>query len=759
MAAKCKIAGCKGEVIDGSCPICHSADQEADGEETVVVGTGHPRSFAETPEKLHSDGSQHSISSGVSAHPRSLSSLAESQSLKHVARKESLSAATSSRRYNLGGEYVTIEPPPPVEPESLLKSNLTIPLAQRICSNPGCVDELGHPYNLVEKDAAGKPILVESGHCPKCGAAFSFEQLSAGTMVSGQYEIRGPLAIGGCGFVYLGWDVNVGRHVILKGLINSQDPLAVSAAIAERQFLANLRNPSVVSIINFVAHNNQSYLVEEFIDGISLKQLRERRGPLPVAEAISYALGMLPAFEYLHSRHPRILFCDGKLDNFMVQGNRLRMIDLGGARLEHDELADIYLTVGYCAPEAYTSPSLLSDLYTVGRCLAVMLARFDFMGKFVNSLPTPGEEPVFAAYESLYRFLLRATANDPSDRFQSAQEMAQQLWGVLREVAALDLQNPAPGDSVFFGADLSRDKNCLDYKLLPDLRIDRDDPAHTLVESALLLNHPLRRQAVLQEATQEYPGSQEVRLRIANCLIEAGAFEDASAQLKQLFETDPYDWRIAWLRGKQLLAENEAAEAFAFFDAVYSEIPGELAPKLALAVAAEMSSDFQCAIRFYDLVSRVDPGYTAAAFGLARCLARQQDKPGAVAAYDRVPRTSISYTHAVVGAVQTLLHPEPAEPNMQDFLHAAEALQSIAADNYLALKLQADLLLSALRQLEAGTLPKDGSLTLMSVPLVENDLRDRLETTLRQCARFADTESEREKLVDDANRVRRFTWF
>jgi len=213
------------------------------------------------------------------------------------------------------------------------------------------------------------------------------------------------------------------------------------------------------------------------------------------------------------------------------------------------------------------------------------------------------------------------------------------------------------------------------------------------------------------------------------------------------------------MRGKQLLAQGQAQEALSYFDAVYSEIPGELVPKLALALASELTGDLDTAVRFYDLVSRVDPGYTTAAFGLARCLVRQQDKKGAVEAYNRVPKASISYTHAVAGRVKMLLHPEPTEPGKTEFMQAAEALRTIAMDNYVALKLQADLMLSALKQVEAGALPTDKNTRLLTVPLLEDNLRNSLESTLRQCARFAQTEEDRIELVDRANKVRRVTWF
>src|SRR5439155_612048 len=93
------------------------------------------------------------------------------------------------------------------------------------------------------------------------------------------------------------------------------------------------------------------------------------------------------------------------------------------------------------------SPS--SDLYTVGRALAVLTFQFTgFTGTYKHSLPDPATVPLFAQQESFYRLLRRATDPDPGHRFASAGDMAEQLTGVLREVleAAGILAELAAGD-------------------------------------------------------------------------------------------------------------------------------------------------------------------------------------------------------------------------------------------------------------------------------------------------------------------------
>lgn len=94
-----------------------------------------------------------------------------------------------------------------------------------------------------------------------------------------------------------------------------------------------------------------------------------------------------------------------------------------------------------------------------------------------------------------------------------------------------------------------------------------------------------------------------------------------------------------------------------------------------------------------------------------------------------------------------------------DLLQAAESLATVLPDRYEAWRAQADLWLTAIRQLEKRQLRPDDSINLLGVPLLENELRDAAEEALRQCAHHALTVDQRIALIDEANSVRRLTWF
>ena len=331
----------------------------------------------------------------------------------------------------------------------------------------------------VGRSTAARPGDTE-GVCTHCGTVFSFApQLEAGELVAGQYEVLGCLAHGGVGWIYLALDHNVSdRWVVLKGLLHSGDPVAQEVALAERRFLAEVTHPSIVKIYNFVEHpgmdgNPIGYIVMEYVRGRTLRdlltELKEDAGPddpkpmLPVEHAIRYLLEVTPALGYLHSMG--LVYNDLKPENIMIGDDydQLKLIDMGAVARIGDH-GYIYGTQGYQAPEiATTGPTVASDIYTVGRTLAVLTLDMPTAGGcYVDGLPTPEEAPLLAEYEFYHRLLLRAIHPDPARRFASAEEMSTQLEGVLREVRAQQTGHPQPGLShrfspqrTTFGTDLT----------------------------------------------------------------------------------------------------------------------------------------------------------------------------------------------------------------------------------------------------------------------------------------------------------------
>jgi serine/threonine-protein kinase PknG len=479
--SKCQRPGCGGTLEDMGggelyCDTCGlaplpvaaavggagSAAGSAAGSVPAARGTDSGRSES-SQTSSHSSRSSRSSSraSRRSVSGRLSRSLSGNATGRSVSVRSSRSAGSGPTRGKLGAGLVSVPTVPRPDPAAAVLENPEVSERKRFCSKGDC----GAPVGRSRGDRPGRT----EGFCSKCGHPYSFSpKLRPGDIVHGQYHVVGCLAHGGLGWIYLAVDRAVSdRWVVLKGLLDTGDEDALAAAVSERRFLAEIEHPNIVRIYNFVEHLDQrtgtldGYIVMAYVGGKSMKEIANerrtpdgRREPLPVAQAIAYAIEALDALGHLHSRN--LLYCDFKVDNAIQTEDRLELIDMGAVRRMDDTESAIYGTVGYQAPEvAEVGPSVASDLYTVARTLAVLT--FDFQGYtnvFVDSLPDPGNIEVFSRYESFYRLLVRATDPDPDKRFSSAEEMSDQLLGVLREVVALETGRPRPALSTLFGPEL-----------------------------------------------------------------------------------------------------------------------------------------------------------------------------------------------------------------------------------------------------------------------------------------------------------------
>ncbi len=730
----CTRQGCTGTIVDGYCDTCGMAPPRAaiPGSAPIPVQSPPP------PQPVTPPSSLTLASTGT-------------------ARRVTTGRTRTSARGRLGAGLVEIPEVPFRDPADAVldEAAAVVPESRRFCAR--CDEPVGRGRD-------GAPGRT-AGFCRKCGAAFSFEpKLRAGELVAAQYEVVGCLAHGGMGWVYLARDRNVSdRWVVLKGLLNAGDDDAMAAALAERRFLAEVEHPNIVKIFNFVQHESSGYIVMEYVGGRSLKQIlaarRDANGgeadPLPPAQAIAYMLEILPALGYLHQLG--LLFCDFKIDNVIQTQPSLKLIDLGGVYRMDDPSSAVFGTVGYQAPEiASAGPSIASDLFTVARTLAVLC--FDFRGyqsTFRFTLPPQESVAVLGRYDSLYRFLLAGTTTDPDDRFQSAEEMADQLYGVLREIVAAEEGRVVPAASKLFSGPVKGGHDQPDRRALPRPQVDTDDAAAGYLATITAVD-PQQMIAELAAAPEQ---TVEVQLRHAAALIELGDWDAADDVLAAIEAADRWDWRVDWYRGVAELARERPYLARGRFEAVYHSLPGELAPKLAIAMASEAAQEWAQATPWYDVVSRTDPGFTAATFGLARCRLQGGERAGALAAYDRVPDSSSAYLEAQTARIHCMTAPNGQGPGRADeLLVAGTILEALPVKGEQRARLQAELLEAALALVQGGGAFDDGRPSLLGHRFLERDLRFGAERSYRELARWAPSSSERIRLVDRANQVRPRTW-
>jgi serine/threonine-protein kinase PknG len=639
---------------------------------------------------------------------------------------------------------------PDIDPRQALMDPPTVAEDKRFCSV--CQAPVG-------RSREGVPGRSK-GFCPKCRTPFDFDpKLRPGALVGGQYEVVGGLAHGGMGWIYLAKDRNVNdRWVVLKGLLNSGDPDAARAAVAEKQYLAEVEHPLIVEIYNFVtAPDGASYIVMEYVGGRSLNVLLKERmkatgrfSPIPVDQAIAYIVEILPAFSYLHLLG--LLYCDFKPANVVQVGDGLKLIDLGGVRRVDDDQSPIYGTVGFQAPEvAKEGTSIASDLYTVARTLAVLIFEFKgYQSQYETSLPSPTAVPVFAQHDSLHRWLVKGTAPRPEDRFQNADEMRDQLLGVLREVAAAvgggTVTRSTP--SRLFDTPAVADDR-LGWADLPGVAVDPNDPMAPWLASVTAEN-PADRLQALASAPEQTVG---VSMASGYAALHAGQLQQASMISDEILSADPWEWRGVWLHGLVALAAADHPSAISAFNSVYGQLPGELAPKLALARACELGNEPGVASQLYTQCARTDAAYVAPAeFGLARLAAAADRRDEALAALDRIPATSRAFGDARRQRALLLASAAGSTRPLEDLADAADELDQAALDPKGRAELRIQILSAALDHVR-GHGPS-ATLTIGDASATEPSLRSGLEQAYRDAARLADDGATRTRLVDQANSVR-----
>jgi serine/threonine-protein kinase PknG len=633
-------------------------------------------------------------------------------------------------RRRVGDGLVEIPIREDIAPASAILTNPVVAESKRECS--GC----GRP---VGRGSAGRPGPSD-GVCPHCGTLFSFSpQLDTGELVAGQYDVQGCIAHGGVGWIYLAIDRNVSdRWVVLKGLLQPGGEQAQAIAVAERQFLAMVNHPGIVKIYNFVEHPGfdgrpVGYIVMEYIGGTTLEAILakqraaatgEAKPMMPVEQALGYLLDVMPALSYLHSLG--LVYNDLKPENIMLTEDNIELIDMGAVSGIGD-FGYIYGTQGFQAPEIVrTGPTIATDVYTLGRTLAKLTVDLP-NDRYAETLPGRDEVPLFERYESFYRLLVRATNPRPMQRFSSVDEMADQCKGVLHEILAEQTGTPRPRVSTLFSVPRS---TCG-----ADLALQGTD---VFVDG--------RRRDVRLSAPE-----------VAHALPSPIPVEDPDD-----------DWREDWDDGISGLEGGDLGAALACFERVVALLPGEAAPKLAAAAAAELLADTpdvadserlrQLAERYYRTLWRTDLSMVNAAFGLARLLAGRGDRVGAIGVLDQVPLTSRHYGEAQLTSVVMLFDGRPcAEITEADLRDGARRVSNLSETEPRALQIRALVLGIALDWVRSGAVAAAGD-PFFGHPLDQTGLRMGIEEALRELARHAPRRRHRYTLVDFANSIRPPSW-
>lgn len=290
----------------------------------------------------------------------------------------------------------------------------------------------------VGRSRAGRPGR-ERGTCPWCRVPFDLTPaLRAGDVLAGDrgtYRVVEPWRPGSRGWVYRAED-GAGEPVVLTRLEGPEGVAAGELAVREPEVLVALDVPGLVAARDVArareAAGPSRHLVLEPVDGERLDG--DRLDPAAALDAVVGACAPLAA---LHARG--LLHADVTPANLLAGPGGVTLMDLGSVRRRDDRTSDVWATEGFVAPEVApggAGPSVASDVYALGRTLAVLLFDFDHTRSHALRLPEPSRVPLLAARPRLAALLRRATATEPADRHRDVEAFGVEARAVRAEHGA-----------------------------------------------------------------------------------------------------------------------------------------------------------------------------------------------------------------------------------------------------------------------------------------------------------------------------------
>jgi serine/threonine-protein kinase len=265
----------------------------------------------------------------------------------------------------------------------------------------------------------------------------------AGRLFSNRYEVVRELAQGGMAEVYLARDQLLDRPVALKALFPeyAREPSFVERFRREAQAAANLNHPNIVAIYDWGQESGTYFIVMEYVEGRSLRDLIRSEAPLDPGQAAEIAAEIAAALGFAH--RSGVVHRDVKPGNVLLtRTGNVKVTDFGIARAGTSDgltqTGSVMGTATYFSPEQAQGRSVdgRSDVYALGVVLYEMVT---------GGAPFTGDSPVSVAYKhvreapvpptqknpevppDLEQIIMTALAKDPDQRYQTADDMRADL--------------------------------------------------------------------------------------------------------------------------------------------------------------------------------------------------------------------------------------------------------------------------------------------------------------------------------------------
>ncbi len=311
----------------------------------------------------------------------------------------------------------------------------------------------------------------------------------------GKYQILELVGEGAMGNVYRALDPVLNRTVAVKVM---SDAIARDLSLRDRfmreaQAAGSLQHPNVVTIYDFGEVDGHLYIAMEYVDGIDLEQMIEQRIPMSLDDKLGIMIDVLVGLTYAH--RGGIVHRDIKPANIRVtEDGRGKIMDFGVAHLESTKMTATGVMVGtpnYMAPEQVTGQKVgpATDIFAAAAVLYELLTHHKAFGaeslhnvlfKVVSEDPPPLAMVAPELPKALDPVLRKALAKESGERYQSAQEMANELTAIRAA-----LSPGAPTSTLSLGATIAARTGERRTRSRADLESRRWTPARAIVASVV----------------------------------------------------------------------------------------------------------------------------------------------------------------------------------------------------------------------------------------------------------------------------------
>ena len=267
-----------------------------------------------------------------------------------------------------------------------------------------------------------------------------------GEILNGRYEILKSVGFGGMAEVYLAKDVLLDRKIAVKVLrkkfLDNKNQLEQFKR--EARSAARLIHPSIVTIYDVCDEGDISYILMEYVEGVSLKAFEEQNGRMDPALAVALTAQLASALDHAHKHN--IIHCDIKPQNIVLTEAMVpKIVDFGISRIVSNETmaftASVVGSVHYFSPEQAQGLAVTaqSDIYSLGIVFYEMLTgKVPFDGnnavsvarKQVEEQAPPLKEYWPEAPDALQEIIDKALAKNLQDRYATAEDMKNDLMRV-----------------------------------------------------------------------------------------------------------------------------------------------------------------------------------------------------------------------------------------------------------------------------------------------------------------------------------------